>query len=205
MLTLRELVRSYENLVQDATRVMLRVKAMFRARGIATPGVSVYRLSHRTTWLHKLDGGARVRAATLLAQLDTLSELRAKAKTAMVAATRRLPAWKILSAIPFFGPVRVAQVMAIIRTPYRFRTKRNLWPYAGLAVVRRSSADQEFTNGKLQRSGKQPMTRGLTRNHHPTLKPCSKGRRTMPCRDPDPYATATKPRSPEAWTRSWRR
>jgi hypothetical protein len=53
MLTLRELVRSYENLVQDATRVMLRVKAMFRARGIATPGVSVYRPSQRKTCLQK--------------------------------------------------------------------------------------------------------------------------------------------------------
>lgn len=175
MLTLRELVRSYENLVQDATRVMLRVKAMFRARGIATPGVSVYRPSQRKAWLGKLDGGARVRAATLLTQLDTLSELRAKAKTAMIAAARRLPAWKVLSSIPFFGPVRVAQVMAIVRTPHRFRTKRNLWPYAGLAVVRRSSADQEFTNGRLQRSGRQPMTRGLNRNHHPTLKSVLKG------------------------------
>lgn len=41
-LTLRELVRNYENLVEDATRVMARIKAVFRARGIGTPGVSVY-------------------------------------------------------------------------------------------------------------------------------------------------------------------
>ena len=36
MLTLKELVRCYNNLVQDATRVMLRIKALFRARAIAT-------------------------------------------------------------------------------------------------------------------------------------------------------------------------
>jgi hypothetical protein len=38
--------------------------------------------------------------------------------------------------------------MAILRTPFRFRTKRNLWPYVGLAVVTRSSADREFKDGK---------------------------------------------------------
>jgi len=49
-------------------------------------------------------------------------------------------------------------------------TRRNLWPYAGLAVVTRSSADQEFGNGTLRRSGRAPRTRGLNRNHNPMLK-----------------------------------
>lgn len=50
-------------------------------------------------------------------------------------------------------------MLAIMRTPHRFRTKRNLWPYAGLAVVKHSSADHEFKDGKLQRTKKPPMTR----------------------------------------------
>ena len=32
-----------KNLVDDSTRVMLRIKALFRARAILTPGTSVYR------------------------------------------------------------------------------------------------------------------------------------------------------------------
>jgi transposase len=175
VLTLKELVRSYGGLVTDATRVMLRVKAIFRARAIATPGVSVYRSATRKEWLAKLEGGARVRAAALLAQLDLLLELRPKAKTAMIAAARRLPGWKVLRSMPFLGPVRVAQILAIMRTPYRFRTKRNLWPYAGLAVVTRSSADQEFQDGQLQRRKRAPITRGLNRNHNPILKSVFKG------------------------------
>jgi len=35
--TLKELVRCYTNLVDDSTRVMLRVKAIFRGRAIGTP------------------------------------------------------------------------------------------------------------------------------------------------------------------------
>lgn len=175
VLTLKELVRSYSGLVSDSTRVMLRIKAIFRGRAIGTSGVSVYRESQRKEWLAQLEGGARVRAATLLTQLDLLLELRAKAKMTMIAAARRLPGWKVLRSIPFLGPVRVAQTLAIMRTPFRFRTKRNLWPYAGLAVVTRSSADQEFKDGKLQRSKRAPLTRGLNRNHNPILKSVFKG------------------------------
>ena len=90
-------------------------------------------------------------------------------------AARRQPGWKFLRTIPFLGPVRVAYLLAILRTPFRFRTKRNLWPYAGLAVVKQSSANQEFKNGKLQRSRKAPVTRGLNRNHNPMLKSVFKG------------------------------
>jgi len=175
VLTLKELVRNYNNLVEDSTRVMLRIKAIFRARAIGTPGVSVYRPTQRKQWLAQLEGGARVRAASLLAQLDVLLELRPKAKAVMIAAARHQSGWKILRAIPFLGPVRVAEILAIMRTPFRFRTKRNLWPYAGLAVVSRSSADEEFKDGKLRPSKRTPLTRGLNRNHNPMLKAVFKG------------------------------
>lgn len=170
VLTLRELVRAYNNLVEDTTRVMQRLKAIFRARAIATKGTSVYRSADRKAWLAKLDGGARVRASGLLTHLDLLLELRPAAKAAMIAEARRQPGWKILRSIPYLGPVRVAEILAIMRTPFRFRTKRNLWPYVGLAVVTRSSSDQEIVEGRLRRRKRPPQTRGLNRNHNPILK-----------------------------------
>jgi transposase len=179
VLTLKELVRNYNNLVEDATRVMLRIKALFRARAIATQGTSVYRPARRQQWLDQLTTiGARVRAATLLEQLDLLLKLRPKAKAAMIAEARKMAGWKPLRSIPFLGDVRTAQLLAILATPYRFRTKRNLWPYAGLAVVTRSSADQDFAGGQLRRRAKAPRTRGLNRNHNPMLKSIFKGAAT---------------------------
>ena len=47
VLNLKELVRSYNNLVQDATRVMQRIKALFRGRGIKSDERSVYRPADR--------------------------------------------------------------------------------------------------------------------------------------------------------------
>jgi transposase len=45
--TLKELARSYVNLQQDSTRVMNRVKAIFRGRGIASHGEAIYRAKNR--------------------------------------------------------------------------------------------------------------------------------------------------------------
>ena len=117
VLNLKELVRNYNNLVEDTTRVMQRLKAMFRGRAIRTPGVSVYRPSQRKQWLAMIEGGARVRATSLLTQLDTLLDLRSKAKAAMIASARRQPGWKSLRSIPYLGVIRVAQILAIMRTP----------------------------------------------------------------------------------------
>jgi hypothetical protein len=60
-------------------------------------------------------------------------------------------------------------------TPFRFRTKRQLWPYVGLAVVTRSTSDREIVDGHLRRRKRAPLTRGLNRNHNPILKNVFKG------------------------------
>jgi len=57
------------------------------------------------------------------------------------------------------GTVRVAQLLARVGSPHRFRTKRQFWPYCGLAVVQRTSAEYKFLNGTLQRRKKLARTR----------------------------------------------
>lgn len=185
--TLKELTRTYRNLVEDSTRVMLRLKALFRARGIQTAGMAVYHPRHRGRWLARLsDGGARFRADALYAELDVLRKLRPRAKAAMVTEARRDPAWPVLRTIPFLGPVRVALLLATMQTPWRFRTKRNLWAYAGLAVVTRSSADYTLVAGQPVRRRRPPMTRGLNRNHNRVLKDVFKGAATAATARPGP-------------------
>lgn len=185
--TLKELTRSYTNLVEDTTRVMLRLKALFRARGIQTPGTRVYHPTGRAAWLGQVaDRGARHRADTLYAELDVLRQLRPRARAAMVAEAQRDPAWAVLGTIPFLGPVRVALLLATMQTPWRFRTKRNLWAYAGLAVVTRSSAEYRLVAGQPVRRRRAPLTRGLNRNHNRVLKDVFKGAATAATARPGP-------------------
>jgi len=185
--TLKELTRTYQNLVEDSTRVMLRLKALFRARGIRTPGQRVYQPAGRAQWLAQLpEPGARFRAEALYAELDVLRALRPRAKTAMLAEARRDPAWGVLQTIAFFGPVRVALLLATMQTPWRFRTKRHLWAYAGLAVVSRSSADYQLVAGRPVRRRRAPLTRGLNPNHNRVLKDVFKGAATAATARPGP-------------------
>lgn len=176
---LRELTRTYATLVEDSTRVMLRLKALFRAHAIPTPGTAVYQPRGRAGWLAQLPGrGVRFHAESLYRELDVLRELRPQAKAAMLAEARRDSAWPVLRTIPFLGPVRVAMLLATMGTPWRFRTKRNLWAYAGLAVVTRSTADYTLVAGQPVRRRRAPLTRGLNRNHNRVLKNVFKGAAT---------------------------
>jgi transposase len=184
---LKELTRAYRGVVEDTTRVMLRLKALYRARAITTRGSGVYHPKERASWIAKLRGrGVRVRAQSLYAQLDVLRAERKKIKGAMVAEAKRDPAYAVLETIPYFGPVRIALLLATIGTPWRFRTKRNLWSYAGLAVVTRSSADYEIVDGRVRRRRRQPLTRGLNRNHNRTLKDVFKGAANVATGRPGP-------------------
>jgi hypothetical protein len=178
--TLKELARTYSNLVEDSTRVMLRLKALFRARGIQTAGTGVYQPTRRAPWLRQLPkGGVRFRAETLYAELEVLQELRPKAKAAMLTEAKRDPAWVVLRTIPYLGPVRVALLLATLQTPWRFRTKRHLWGYAGLAVVTRTSAEYEFDGQRaVRRRRRFVQTRGLNRNHNRVVKDVFKGAAT---------------------------
>ncbi|HUP22218.1 MAG TPA: transposase [Thermoanaerobaculia bacterium] len=107
-------------------------------------------------------------------------------KAAMVAEARRDAAWSVLLSIPYLGPVRVALLLATMRTPWRFRTRRNLWAYSGLAVVTASSSDYSLVDGRSVRRRRAPMTRGLNRNHNRVVKDVFKGAATAATRRPGP-------------------
>jgi transposase len=168
---LRELARSYLTLVSDSTRVMNRLKAIYRGRGLASKGTRLYSPRYRQAWLEQLrEPGVRRRSELLYRQLDLLLPLRYEAKKSLLAESRKHAAQKVLLSIPTLGPVRVAILMAVIQTPHRFRTNRKLWTYAGLGVVTRSSANYQLVCGQLTRSRKPALILGLNWNHNPVLK-----------------------------------
>jgi len=174
--TLKELARSYVSLQQDSTRVMNRVKAMFRSRGIACRGTLVYRPENRKEWVGKLDDhGPRHRAERLLKQLESLQELCVEAERDLVRESRKHKSYKVLKGIPGLGPIRVALILAFVVTPHRFQNKRQFWTYTGFSVIRRGSAEYEFTQGELKRTKKKALPRGLNNNYNHVLKNVFKG------------------------------
>jgi transposase len=178
----KELVRTYDCPVSDTTRVMNRLKAIYRGRAIACGGHEIYRQDRRGQWLEAEGArGAKQRAGFLYQQLAALKPLRHDAKREMVKEARRQAAYPWLLTVPKLGAVSVAQLLAVVGTPHRFRSKRQFWTYVGLAVVTRSTADHEVVEGVLRRSKRPVSTRGLNRNHNHLLKRVFKNAASSAC------------------------
>jgi transposase len=177
--TLGELARAHSMVVEDVVRVQNRLKSLYRSRGVPVAGKAVYSSKSRDEWLAKLPEGARAATRTLYAQYDAISEVRTRAEKELVAEARRHPIAGILETCPGLGPIRAAQLVPVVVTPHRFRTKRQFWSYCGLGIVMRSSSDwvREKAGGPWQRK-EVKQTRGLNLNHNHTLKAIFKGAAT---------------------------
>lgn len=192
MRTLRELGRSYITVTKDLTRVMNRLKALFRSWAIPCAGKTVYSPRHRDAWLKKLtQHGTHRRAEQLYQQLDLLVQIRKEARRELLAESRKHPANELLQQIPRLGPIRVALLIGLLQTPHRFRNKRQLWAYCGLGLRTRSSAEYRFTGGQLQRC-RTPALRGLNVNHNHDLKSLFKDAATQVSTSTDPFGEFLK-------------
>ena len=88
-----------------------------------------------------------------------------------------------------------------IQTPNRFRTKRQLWAYCGLALRTYTSGEYRFVGGQLKRSKKVLAVGGLNINHNHDLKNIFKGAATRAAATAGPFqdfyqATVARGRRP---------
>ena len=81
---LRELARTHAMISRDLVRVQSRIKSIYRSRGVATPGRSVYCQHGREQWLQQLPAPSRTSAARLYEHYDFLRELKEQAQTSLV-------------------------------------------------------------------------------------------------------------------------
>lgn len=177
MAALRELARTYGMVTQDVARVKCRLKSFYRSRGIACTGNAVYSPRGRSKRARELPA-ATCRAIDLLGrELDGLVELKKEAQDEMLKESARHRISRVLETAPGLGPVRVAQLLPIVVTPHRFRTKRQFWAYCGFGVTTRSSADWIQEGGQWIRR-RVNQTRGLNFNHNHRLKAIFKGAAT---------------------------
>jgi len=103
--TLQELSRSYLTITKDLTRVMNRLKGLYRSWAIPCAGQKVYSPRHRSAWLEELsESGVRRRAERLYQQLDALVELRREVRRELLAESKRHPRQRAAPADPAAGP-----------------------------------------------------------------------------------------------------
>ena len=187
-LTLKELGRSYRAVTDDTTRVMRRLKALYRRVAIDTGGKKLYTQKRREQWLSLIkQSGQRYRAERTFEQFDSLQELRRQIRHDLMEEGSRHQATPILTSVPFVGPIRSALLIARVQTPFRFRGKRQFWAYCGLALETRSSADHQMIDGELRRKTKPVLVRGLNLNHNHDLKNLFKSAATTASASPGAF------------------
>jgi transposase len=76
----------------------------------------------------------RRRAEFYYQQFDALRALRQEIRRELLAEAQKHDTWKLLRAIPFIGAIRAALIIAMLQTPHRFRTKRQLWTYSRVSM-----------------------------------------------------------------------
>jgi transposase len=117
--------------------------------------------------LEKLrEPGARRRAERLYEQLDEMQRLRRLARHDRLLESRKHSISSKLREIPYVGPIRAALLITLLQTPHRFRTKRQLWAYSGLALEIHTSGEYGYRAGQLRRSKKLVSIRGLNKDHN---------------------------------------
>jgi Transposase len=122
---LKELARSYLTITRDLTRVMTRLKAIYRSWAIPCAGQQVYAPRHRAEWLAKIsEDGVRRRAEFYYQQFDALAALGQEARRELLNESRKHFAVPLLRQIPSIGPIRAA---LLVRLPVqRYNSRINL-------------------------------------------------------------------------------
>ena len=162
-------------------------RAMYRSQGIHCAGQRVYSLATEPSGWSDCATTPAAAGHIPLSTTRWTASFAEGARRVLLTESRKHPAHRLLLSVPGLGLIRVALLLALIQTPHRFRSKRQLWAYAGLALITRTSADYQLVQGSLQRNRKPNAIRGLNQNHNHDLKEIFKSAALRACRLPGPW------------------
>jgi transposase len=164
---IKQLVVIYNQLTTDRTRIINRLKSVFREQAL-TVKVESEKIAES---LSQLPSEAhRERAKLLMTELESVSGLREMARQQLVKEAEKHQNYWLLQSLPGISSIRAAQLLAWVITPHRFRPKRQFWKYCGLTVITKSSADYQVKSGAIVKRERKAETFGLTKEYHRGLK-----------------------------------
>ena len=151
---LRALVRHFDQLTAQKVRVINQLKGRLRAAGHFATQAGLGGPRIRTQALRALPAGAPRFAVQALYDLhDVYVTHLAKTARQLVAAAPAFPELAWLQTFPGMGVISAARFVAYVQMPTRFRTKRQLWRYARLAVVQPQSGGHAVGRARLEYFG----------------------------------------------------
>lgn len=165
---LAHLMRWYNQLTKDSTRLKNRLRAVYRSEGIKASRRS-YCDEGEPKSFKKLSKEQQLRVKDLREMLAHVSASRKMVRELMVTDARRYDLFKRVTRAPQIGDIYGAIITAILWHAERFRNRRQLWSYCGFAVKSFDTGEYRVEGGSFQRR-KKHKTRGLSKDYNRVLK-----------------------------------
>lgn len=143
----RNLMSSYQDIVDEGVRLKNRYKSLFRKNGQRIRGETLYNDESLLEGLPRSEDrfiGNHLRR--LLAALEQsrqayIEEIRRYSK--------RFKELALLKTIPAIGDIQAAKIVSQVVNPHRFDTKYKYYSYCGLVRHTRTSADRSYGTTKI--------------------------------------------------------
>lgn len=140
-------------LVQQSTRQKNWIKAKYRECGVVPRGNSVYKSGEREEIVKQLPESAQARVRHAYDRLDQLERQGKEAERQMIEQGRSFPEVARFIGVPGVGMIGACTFFSFVQIPERFPDKHDLWSYAGLKVVTKSSAGKPIGRPRLTTGG----------------------------------------------------
>lgn len=142
---LKETVYHYHDCINQVVRFKNKLKALYRRHGMLRLNSEVYDPVKGMEHAKRLKlPSSQHRAHMLLSQIAATEGASAKAHNRLRELSARFPVIGVFERIPGVGLIVAATVVAIIETPHRFPSKREVWKYAALAVANPESGGKSY-------------------------------------------------------------
>jgi len=143
----RDLMSAYTDLVEDAVRIKLRYKSLFRKSGNKINGERLYNDESFLKDFKRKD--YNFIGKNLYHLLQDMEESRKTYTKEIIKLSKKFKEIRRLKSIPGIGVIRAAQISAQVIDPKRFQNKYQYYSYCGLVRHKQISGDREYGSRKI--------------------------------------------------------
>ena len=143
----RNLMSSYQDIIEEGIRIKNRYKSLFRKNGRKIKGESLYNDENLLDGLERSQD--RFIGGHFYRLLATLEQSRQAYVKEICQYSKKFKELKYIKSVPGIGDIQAAKIVSQVVNPYRFETKYKYYSYCGLVRHTRISSDRNYGTSKI--------------------------------------------------------
>ena len=143
----RNLMSSYQDIIDEGVRLKNRYKSLFRKNGQRIRGEALYNDENLLEGLPRSED--RFIGSHFYRLLANLEQSRQAYIKEICQYSKKFKELKLLKTLPGIGDIQAAKIVSQVVNPHRFETKYKYYSYCGLVRHTRTSADRSYGTRKI--------------------------------------------------------